>query len=180
MSKVTKTFAALLTAGLLSLSLVGCGSSSSTQSNSDSSGEQAKEEIAATEDNSSNKKDEKKDDKAANSDYAVTIDGARKVEGMDGEQLVAIDFTFTNVKHDEPQSMMLAAVVEAYQDGVQLEKSYFSEVDTSSNDTKVKAGSSVAVTQVFKLNSDSEVEVTVKEAFSWDNVVLAEKNITLE
>lgn len=111
---------------------------------------------------------------AKNSKYAITIDGTRLVDGFDGSLSVAVDFTFTNVSDKDATSMMAAANVIVYQNGVECERDYFADADSDSYMTKVKAGSSVPVTMVFTLqDSSTEVEVEVKEFSFWSDDLLA-------
>ena len=170
---------------LVVLALVIGGGSGSSSSSSDSG-------TAKTEAAESGSKKEKKDDKkdeakeeaaqeadegpsiATDSKYAVTINGMNIVEDYDGAPCIAIDFTFTNVSDDSPTSMSLATNITVYQDGVECEDAYFADSNDGSYSNKVKAGVSVDVTRVYKLqNTSSDVEVEVGELFSWSDDLLA-------
>lgn len=148
------------------LALAGCGSrgKSSSQGTTTESEPAPQEEAAPAE----------------ASKYAVTIDGARLVEDYEGNPAIAISYTFTNVSDEDATSMAIAVHPEVYQGGTQCETGITMDVDTGDYMTKVKAGSSVPVTLVYKLrDTQSDVEVEVKEMFSWDDTMLAQASFSL-
>lgn len=112
---------------------------------------------------------------ATNAKYQVTINGYRLVSDYDGAPAIAIDYTFTNVSDDSPTSMQLATNITVYQDGVECEDAFFAEDNSEDGySNKVKAGVSVDVTRVYKLqNTTSDVEVEVAQLFSWSSDLLA-------
>lgn len=195
--KLIKGIAAVVIA-LVVLGMVFGGGSSSESKKSDTAKEQAATEAAA---DTEEKKDDKKKDEAeeaaeeepeeeaapeeeeevdegpsiaTNSKYAVTINGWRIVEDYDGAPCIAIDYTFTNVSDDSATSMQLATNITVYQNGVECEDAYFASDNSDGYSNKVKAGVSVDVTRVYKLqDTTSDVEVEVGQLFSWNDDLLA-------
>ena len=104
---------------------------------------------------------------------AVTIDGAKLGTDYSGNEVVIVTYTFTNVSSDDAESFLFSCVEEVYQNGVELEKAYIVDGLEGSSDTKVKAGASYTLQQAYLIQDHSDVEVEIKEAFSWDDVTLA-------
>lgn len=170
-----KQTAATVVSALLVLALVGCGSSaSSSGASTEAGGEEQQSQEASTQEAAP------QEEKAPESKYAVTIDGASVTADYEGKPAIAINFTFTNVSDEEATAMATAAYVEVYQGGVQREVAFATDVDTSGYTNKVKAGSSIPVTLVYELDGTEDVEVEVKELFSWDNTVLANATFSVQ
>lgn len=149
------------------LALAGCGSRGKTSSQAATAeNEPAPQEEAAP--------------PAEASKYAVTIDGARLVEDYSGNPAIAIDYTFTNVSDEDATSMAVAVYPEVYQGGTQCDTAIAMDIDTGGYMSKVKAGSSVPVTLVYELrDTENNVDVEVKELFSWDDTMLAQASFVL-
>lgn len=146
-------------------------SSTGTESQAAATEEDALAEEAET---SEQESEEKGRSIATDSKYTVTINGCRIVEDYDGAPCVAVDYTFTNVSDSSPTSMQLATNITVYQDGVECENAYFASDNSDGYTNKVKAGVSVEVTCVYKLqNTASDVEVEVAPLFSWNDDLLA-------
>ena len=151
------------------------------EESSDEQSSDEKSQEAADEKSDEKSGDEKSDEKtdegpsiATNAKYSVTIDDSRVVEDYDGAPCIAVDFTFTNVSDDTPTSMQLATNITVYQDGVECEEAWFADDNSDGYTNKVKAGVSVQVTRVYKLqNTTSDVEVEVGQLFSWSDDLLA-------
>lgn len=155
----------------LALACAACGSKGASGTGETSAPAAPEEASAATEEPAA---------EAPTSDYAVTIDAARLISDYEGNPAVAVDYTFTNVSHDEATSMAVAVHPEVYQGGTQCETAFTMDVDTGGYMQKVKAGASVPVTLVYKLHdTSSDVEVEVKEMFSWDDTLLAQRTFSL-
>ena len=151
-----------IAAGMLSLALVACGGSSDGSDGSS-------EEPAAAE-----------EQQAPESDYAVTIDGSRMGTDYEGNPCIIVDFTFTN-NSDEATSMAVAANIEVYQDGVELDTAICTDIDTSNYMNNVKTGASIPVTMAYSTTSTSDVEVEVYDFTNFtEDVQLASQTFSVQ
>lgn len=185
-----KNLAAMMAAGMLALSLVACGGSS-TSNDTEKEQEQevrqgdvdesAKEEAPADEAESDATEEEAPTEEPAKEEskakVAVTIDGARLSTDYDGDPVVIITYTFTNVSSDEAESYLLSCSDEVYQNGVQCELAFVMDLEGDSS-AKVKAGASTTFQKAYSVKDNSDVEVEVKELFSWDDTLLASAAFT--
>lgn len=183
--ELAKTVALVLVVLVVIAMFVGGGSGSDNKS---SDGAQ-KEKTEQTQADESKQKDEQKEAAAEepeqeeandgpaiakDSKYSVTIDGWRFVDNYDGSPCVAVDYTFTNVSDDSPTSMQLATNITVYQSGVECEDAWLASDNSDGFTNKVKAGVSVNVTRVYKLqNTTDDVEIEVAPLFSWNDELLA-------
>ena len=108
----------LASTGALALVLVGCGSSNTASSSSDSSTDSS---TSATTETAA----------PAQSNYAVTIDGATAGTDYKGNPCIIVTYTFTN-NSDDATSFALAYNAEVYQNGVQCETAICQSIDSSS------------------------------------------------
>ena len=113
-------------------------------------------------------------------DYAVVIDSCRiaKAQGYQEKDVVIVKYVFTNVNDDDPAAFYLAFSDEVYQDGVGLNKAYFlddsAKYSTDNQSKKIKKGASIEVEVAYELNDlTTDVEVEVKELFSFNDTVLS-------
>ena len=185
-----KNLAAMMAAGMLALSLVACGGSS-TSNDTEKEQEQevrqgdvdesAKEEAPADEAESDATEEEAPTEEPAKEEskakVAVTIDGARLSTDYDGDPVVIVTYTFTNVSSDEAESYLLSCSDEVYQNGVQCELAFVMDLEGDSG-AKVKAGASTTFQKAYSVKDNSDVEVEVKELFSWDDTLLASAAFT--
>ena len=109
--------------------------------------------------------------------YSVEIDSCRLAKDYEGNPVVIVKYLFTNVSDDNAVSFMIAFDDEAYQGGVGLNGAYIlkdSANYSSDNQTKqIKKGATIEVEVAYELNdSETDVEVEVKELFSFDNKVI--------
>ena len=183
--ELAKTVALVLVVLVVIAVFAGGGSGSDNKS---SDGAQ-KEKTEQTQADESKQKDEQKEAAAEepeqeeandgpaiakDSKYSVTIDGWRFVDNYDGSPCVAVDYTFTNVSDDSPTSMQLATNITVYQSGVECEDAWLASDNSDGFTNKVKAGVSVNVTRVYKLqNTTDDVEIEVAPLFSWNDELLA-------
>lgn len=184
--ELAKTVALVLVVLVVIAMFAGGGSGSDNKS---SDGAQ-KEKTGQTQADESKQKDEQKEAAAEepeqqeeandgpaiakDSKYSVTIDGWRFVDNYDGSPCVAVDYTFTNVSDDSPTSMQLATNITVYQSGVECEDAWLASDNSDGFTNKVKAGVSVNVTRVYKLqNTTDDVEIEVAPLFSWNDELLA-------
>ena len=124
--------------------------------------------------------------KVSESEFDVTIDNVTVTDDGDGNNIVVIDYTFTN-DSDEATSFSMAVEEELFQDGVQLQSGYlpynhpmYDEIDSSNSYTDIKAGASIQVREVYELKSDSNVEIKLTDRSSFDNAVIMEKEIQVK
>lgn len=162
---------AVVVSAACALAIAGCGSRSKSGQTSTSGSEATSQAAQSVEETTS---------AVPSSKYAVTIDGARLISDYEGKPAVAVDYTFTNVSDEDATSMAVALNAEVYQGGTECEMAFTVDEDTGGYMKKVKAGASVPVTMVYALNdTTTEVEVEVKELFSWDDTVLAHEVFSL-
>lgn len=168
-----KKVSVLLVACFVTLSLASCGSSGS--SSTSSSDKEETQEARTIEEPETDEETEQ----ASQSDIAVTIDNATLGEDYDGQPVVIVTYTFTNVSSDEPESFMVSCIADVYQNGVECEMAFVTDLEGDSS-AKVKKGSSNTLQQAYVIQDRSDVEVEVKELFSWDDVVLASATFSFE
>lgn len=120
-------------------------------------------------------------DAAAESDYAVTIDGAAQTQDYEGRPALVVDFTFTN-NGDEAANFMFATSPQAFQDGVELESAVIVDdsFDSAAALKDIKPGASVQVQSAYVLDGTSDVTVEVSELISFDDTLLASEVFTVE
>jgi len=109
--------------------------------------------------------------------YTVVIDSCRLAKDYAGKEVVIVKYVFTNVSDDNAVSFMFAFDDAVYQDGVGLNQSYIlddSAKFSADNQTKeIKKGASLEVEVAYELNdSTTDIEVEVKELFSFDDQTL--------
>lgn len=151
-----KRVAIILFGSLLALSLCACGGDDASST-------------APTEDTNSTTTEETREpvdtSSATVGNYEVSIgDAAMVSDDYTGEEAFLVNFTFTN-NSEETTSPMLALMVEAYQDGVQLERAIIGseDFDASSESLNVQPGGSNEFQLVFTLTSETPVQVIAEE-----------------
>lgn len=151
-----KRVAIILFGSLLALSLCACGGDDASST-------------APTEDTSSTTTEETQEpvdtSSATVGDYEVSIGDASMIsDDYTGEEAFLVNLTFTN-NGEETTSPMLALMVEAYQDGVQLERAIIGseDFDAGSESLNVQPGGSNEFQLVFTLTSESPVQVIARE-----------------
>lgn len=173
---------AMLMAGFMALSLVGCGGSGSRSD----SGSKDKQEPAQEEQQSADKVEEASDgdkgeeqkEAASQAKIAVSIDGATLGEDYEGNPVAIVTYTFTNVSSDEPESYLVSCNDDVYQNGTECELAFATGLEGDSS-TKVKAGASTTFQKAYKISDHSDIEVEVGELFSWDKTKLATATLSL-
>ena len=142
------------------LCLAGCGGSDGSSSGSGDSGEAAQEQ--------------EEQEPAVDSDYQVSIDGARLTEDYEGNQAIVITYTWTN-NSDENTSFGVACNETVFQNGVELEVTVAADdsIDSGKYLAEVQPGATTTVDMVYALEDESEVEVEVTELVSLVDTVLA-------
>ena len=124
--------------------------------------------------------------KVSESEFDVSIDNVTVTDDGDGNNIVVIDYTFTN-NSDEAISFSSAVQEELFQDGVELQSGYlpynhpmYEEDSYSASSTEIKSGASIKVRRVYELNSDSNVEIKLTDWQSFDQAVILEKEIQVK
>ena len=110
--------------------------------------------------------------------YSVEILSARLTSTYDNKPAVVVKYKFTNNSNDNPTAFYVAFDDEVYQNGVGLNSAYFlkdGDPYDDDNDTKeIKKDSSIEVEKAYVLNdSNTEIEVEVKELFSFSDKVVS-------
>ena len=109
--------------------------------------------------------------------YSVVIDSCRIAKDYEGKPVVIVKYLFTNVSDESPASFMFAFDDAAFQGGVGLNSAYVlkdSAKYSADNQTKeIKMGATIEVEVAYELNdTETDVEVEVKELFSFDNKMI--------
>ena len=109
--------------------------------------------------------------------YNVIIDSCRIAKDYEGNDVVIVKYKFTN-NDDEPASFMWSLDDSVFQNGIELNRSYF--LDNSANyssenmSKEIKTGVSLYIEVAYELNdSTTDIEVEVSELIS-----LNDKTIT--
>lgn len=151
-----KRVAIILFGSLLALSLCACGGDDTASTTQGETADTTKtEETQEPADTSS----------AIVGDYEVSIGDASMIsDDYTGEEAFLVNLTFTN-NGEETTSPMLALMVEAYQDGVQLERAIIGseDFDAGSESLNVQPGGSNEFQLAFTLTSESPVQVIAQE-----------------
>lgn len=124
--------------------------------------------------------------KVSESEFDVSIDNVTVTDDGEGNNIVVIDYTFTN-DSDEATSFGSAVTEELFQDGVALQRGYLpynhplrEDMDDDNVYTDIKSGASIQVREVFELTSDSNVEIKLTDRQSFDQAVILEKEIQVK
>ncbi len=112
------------------------------------------------------------------SEFSVTIDGCTVGTDYEGSPAVIVDFTFTN-SSEEDQSFASACMVQAFQNGVQLETAIVMEDLGNGYLAEVKPGGTVSARLAYKLADQTDVSVEVEEFMSFEDTVLAEATFSV-
>lgn len=117
------------------------------------------------------------EDSSSLGDYSVVIDSCRIAKDYEGNKVVIVKYIFTNVNDDDSASFFVAFDDEVYQNGVGLNEAYILDDSanySSDNQTKeIKKGASIEVEVAYELDDEtSDIEVEVKELFSFDDKTL--------
>lgn len=177
-SKAPRLVLAALFALFLALPLAACGSSGASVE-SDEPAQEA--EQATTDDQATTDESASSEEAPADSEYAVTIDGAQLTTDYDGKPAAIVTYTFTN-NSDEEEAFGTACSADVYQNGVecQLAMGVDADYESGSSMQKLQPGATSQVQLAYELQDTSPIDVKVEEAFTFDDVVLAEKTIDLQ
>ena len=178
MKNTTKVLYVLASA-ILAASLVACGGSSSSEDAPAEKQETQQVQADVPEEDEGEQEEQEEQEAAADAAVAVTIDGAKLSQDYEGKPAVIITYTFTNVSSDEAESFMVSCTADVYQNGVQCERAFVTNLEGDEM-AKVKAGASNTFQIAYEVTDRSPLEVEVKELFSWDDTLLASASINLE
>lgn len=116
------------------------------------------------------------------SEIEVTVDNVTVTDDGEGAALLVIDYIFTN-NSDEPASFLMSVDTAVFQDGIELDRGYLpynhpmcNEIETDSA-SEIKSGASIPVRSIYKLRSDSNVEIQIVDETSFDNSVILDTEI---
>lgn len=148
------------------------GSSVSSDKRSDSSGTYEDSETTATDTNK-----EKKSTSTQSfvyDDLSVSFVESKVENDYAGDECLVLYFDFTN-NSDENKAFVYEFTVDAFQNGVELDSSYFHVNDETKNkDREIQPGTSIRVGVSFGIGDDrSIVDVEVKPWISFSNETLA-------
>lgn len=110
-------------------------------------------------------------------DYTVEIQSCRLAKNYEGKDVVIVKYLYTNVSNDDATAFYVAFDETVYQNGVGLNESYVLDDSanySADNQTKeIKKGASLEVEVAYELNdTTSDIEVEVKELFSFDDTTI--------
>jgi uncharacterized protein YceK len=101
--------------------------------------------------------------------YKVELKEARKTRSKyENADVLEVTYVFTN-NSDEAASADMALYFKAYQDGIEMDPVFDVELTGENHSKNIKPGVSLECKALFKLTSNSDVEVEVVEAFSFSN-----------
>ncbi len=115
----------------------------------------------------------KEEDKNTLGDYKCVVKGAEISKDDLGNDIVIITYEFTN-NSSESQSFDGAFQDEVYQDGVQLQASYFTSDTDSGFDSKIQPGKIKEVKKAYEISDttkDLQIEITEWLSLSDDKIV---------
>ena len=121
---------------------------------------------------------------ATYNDCYVKLNGATIVERSNGESVAVIEITFRN-ESEETRSCGLTFAIDAYQDGIECDKTVLlgeigDKFDTGTNATDIKPGVELTVYKAYKMRNDtSDIEVNVRGLYDFDKKVLFEMTYTI-
>ncbi len=163
---------------VLAISVCGCSRSSKKSGDSGSKDQEATQE--QTQEPGEAKKEEAKKDETADSKYAVTIDEAKVGTDYSDEPCVFVTYTFTNVSDDDAVSFLGSVSADVYQGGVECDSAFADTNGGGNSMDKVKKGKSIQVTCAYELkDTKTDIEVEVKELFSWSDDLLASRTFKI-
>lgn len=110
-------------------------------------------------------------------DYKVEIKGFRLASDYEGKPVVIITYGFSNVSDDDSAAFLYSIDSAVYQNGVGLNEALFLNDNANyslDNQTKeLKMGASLDIEVAYELNdTTSDIEVEVKESFSFNDKIL--------
>ena len=110
--------------------------------------------------------------------YSVVIDSCRLAKDYSGNPIVIVKYIYTNVSDSDPTAFYIAFDDNVFQGGIGLNSCYMADDSAnynSDNQTKeIKAGATLEVEVAYELNdTTTEIEVEIRELFSFNNTVIS-------
>lgn len=109
--------------------------------------------------------------------YNVIVKDYFVAEDYDDEKILVVTYTFTN-NSETNASFDVAIYEQCFQNGVELNKNFFTDIDNydDSNSTKsIKPGASIDVQQAYDLNDEeSDIDVEISEFLGFDDPITFE------
>lgn len=103
-------------------------------------------------------------DNATLTDFTIKIIGCAKVNNYEGNPAIVVGYTWTN-NSDETRVFEKAVDDQAYQNGVQLERTVLSikydQFDMDASYKEVGSGETITAYQVFLLEDESDIVIRV-------------------
>lgn len=115
------------------------------------------------------------EDPNAIGDYVVSLSDSKIVQDYDGNNVLIVTYDYTNNSSD-PTAFDIAFITHAYQNGVEIEKCYYSDVydiDSSLQSATIQPGVTSSVQEAFYVTDMStpiQVEVGLFLSFEDDQV----------
>lgn len=156
-----------------SILLVGCSSGTTTNQGTEQAVVTTTQRTteAATEQTTTQETEKTFSNDGSLENSKVVLGEAKKVKSeVEEGDILEVNYTFTN-NSEEAISAGTALIFTAYQDGVEINNVFDYSITGDNPDKKVKKGVSIECKALFKLESNSDVEVEVKEFLGEDKVV---------
>ena len=146
---------------VLSLTIVGCGNGGTTTDQGTTPIENSSTQ--STNENST------PTEEGTLGNFKVEFGEARKVTStyIEGD-LLEVTYTFTN-NSEETVSADTVLMVKAYQDGIEIDAEFDTELTGDNESKSIRPGASLECKRLFKLTSNNEVEVEATEFLGLTN-----------
>ena len=111
--------------------------------------------------------------------YECKLLSARLGTGYKDEPIIICKYEWTN-NSDKPADFTLSFHDQVFQNGIECQTAYMVDSLEGEQSTNIQPGTTYTVEVPYKLNDDkSEVEIIVKEAFSFDDIEYVHTNVKL-
>lgn len=172
-----KKLIVMAAAGVLALTLAGCGSDEPPTTEPAQTGDQ----VEQVESDDGEAAQAVTDAGEAEGEFSIEIGSCTLTEDYEGNPAIVVEYTWTNLS-DDAQMFDVAVIAKAFQNGIELDLGTISydneQFDMDASWKEIKSGTTQTAYRAFLLDDMSEVTVEVEGWFS-DGPV-AEKAFTLE
>ena len=168
-----KRLLTVLLVASMCLCLTACGGSSDDKKDD----KKTEEADAKKDDKKDDKKDEKKDEEPDDGiinfdgkDYNVTYSRHEVGTDYEGNPCLFYYYNYTN-NEDKASSVMTAATIKAFQNGVECDSAYVTEENEAITNymKEIQPGTTLEICQTFKLSDTSEVTIEASDFISLDD-----------
>lgn len=164
-----KRLLTVLLVASMCLCLTACGGSSDDKKDD----KKTEEADAKKDDKKDEKKDEEPDDGIINFDgknYNVTYSRHEVGTDYEGNPCLFYYYNYTN-NEDKASSVMTAATIKAFQNGVECDSAYVTEENEAITNymKEIQPGTTLEICQTFKLSDTSEVTIEASDFISLDD-----------